>query len=81
MLRQDMSPKPVYDRIKKLIHETWHTEETLTTNGEGRTTVRGFQGDYEVTITAGGKRATFLCHLPSDDTPPAERTWTIRLQD
>jgi len=81
MLRQDMSPKPVYDRIKKLIHETWHTEETLTTNGEGRTTFRGFQGDYEVTITAGGKRATFLCHLPSDDTPPAERTWTIRLQD
>ena len=55
MLRRDMSPKPVYNRLKKLIHETWHTEETLTTDGEGRAAFRGFQGDYEVTVTVGTK--------------------------
>jgi GH35 family endo-1,4-beta-xylanase len=81
MLRRDMSPKPVYNRLKKLIHETWHTEETLTTDGEGRAAFRGFQGDYEVTVTVGTKKATFRYHLPSDDVPAAERTWTIHLQD
>jgi|GEM_PF-213405 GH35 family endo-1,4-beta-xylanase len=81
MLRRDMTPKPVYERIKKLVRETWHTDETLTTNGEGRAAFRGFQGEYEVTVTTGGKIAVFHFHLPSDETPPAERTWTIRLED
>lgn len=81
MLRKDMSPKPVYNRLKKLIHETWHTEKTLVTDGEGHAAFRGFQGDYEVTVTAGEKTVAALFHLPSGHTPPAERTWTIRLQE
>lgn len=48
-LRKDMSPKPVYRALKKLIKEEWWTQpQKLRTDSRGRVTFRGFLGDYTV---------------------------------
>ena len=50
LLRFDMSPKPAYNVIKRLITEVWHTEEQSVTNELGGVSFRGFYGDYTVEI-------------------------------
>jgi GH35 family endo-1,4-beta-xylanase len=51
MLRKDMSPKPAYDALRKLIKETWSTNETQKTDNTGTTKLRAFRGDYSATVT------------------------------
>jgi endo-1,4-beta-xylanase len=53
LLRADLTPKPAYERLMKLIHETWWTRESLLSNEKGVCTFAGFLGDYEVTVQAG----------------------------
>lgn len=54
---EDNTEKPSFHAMKKLIHETWETHETLTTDAEGNISFNGFKGNYE--IEANGKKATF----------------------
>jgi GH35 family endo-1,4-beta-xylanase len=54
LLRFDMSEKPAYKTLKKLINEDWHTEETIKANGN-TAKFRGFYGDYELIVHADGK--------------------------
>ncbi len=54
LLRFDMSEKPAYKTLKKLINEDWHTEETVKANGN-TAKFRGFYGDYELIVHADGK--------------------------
>lgn len=56
LLRFDMSEKPAYKRLKRLIKEVWTTDEELTANENGEVSFLGFYGEYEV--TAGGKTYT-----------------------
>ena len=56
LLRFDMSEKPAYKRLKRLIKEVWTTNETLSVNENGEVKFRGFYGEYE--ITSGGKTVT-----------------------
>jgi GH35 family endo-1,4-beta-xylanase len=50
--------KPVYHRVRDLIHETWTTRETLTSDADGSVRFRGFYGDYALryALGAGGRR-------------------------
>jgi GH35 family endo-1,4-beta-xylanase len=50
MLRADMSPKPVYEQLKHLIHDEWITRVTATTDADGSFSFRGFFGDYRAVI-------------------------------
>ena len=52
LLRFDLSPKPAYEAIKRLVKEKWHTELEKSTNGEGSVDICGFFGDYDLEITA-----------------------------
>jgi endo-1,4-beta-xylanase len=55
LLRKDMSPKPAFNSLKKLIKEDWWTGPlTLKTDTEGKVSFRGFLGDYAVEF---GKQA------------------------
>jgi len=57
-LRKDMTPKPSYDALKKLIKGQWWTGPlTLKTDAAGRVTFRGYLGDYE--LRAGQAAALF----------------------
>jgi hypothetical protein len=42
------APRPVYDRMKKLITETWMTRLSTRAKPDGTVAFRGFHGDYEV---------------------------------
>ena len=61
LLRFDLSEKPAYKVIKKLIKETWRTDETVKTK-EGIAEVKAFYGDYEVEIKT--KDKTIVKTLP-----------------
>lgn len=50
MLRADTSPKPVYERLHRLIHDEWKTRARGTTDGEGRFACRCFFGAYRLVI-------------------------------
>ncbi len=49
-LRIDMSPKPVFHEMKKLIKERWWTRLDATTGTDGQARFRGFKGDYEISV-------------------------------
>ncbi len=57
LLRFDMSEKPAYKELKRLINEEWHTEETVKAVGDVAK-FRGFYGDYDLVIHADGKTIT-----------------------
>jgi GH35 family endo-1,4-beta-xylanase len=63
-LREDMTPKPMYEELKKLIKGKWWTTAALTTADDGTATARGFLGEYKVTVTAQGR-------------PPVARSCTL----
>jgi len=51
MLQPDMSPKPVYDGLHRLIHEEWKTRHTSTTDASGLLSFRAFYGTYRIAVT------------------------------
>jgi endo-1,4-beta-xylanase len=56
MLRADLSPKPVYEELQRLIHQQWHTRLAAVTDAAGRLAFRGFLGKYRLEIqTPAGK--------------------------
>ena len=62
-LRADMSPKPVYLALQKLIKDQWWTRTTLKTNADGIARFRGFLGDYRLTASMPDREpveATFI---------------------
>ena len=63
LVRKDMSPKPAYEVLHRLIKKEWWTGELkLTTDADGRVSFRGFLGDY-ILQSARGK-ATFRLDRP-----------------
>ena len=52
LLREDMSPKPVYEQLAKLIKVEWWTKTTGITDGQGLLSWRGFNGRYRLTAEA-----------------------------
>jgi endo-1,4-beta-xylanase len=52
---KDWTERPNGAAYRKLIKETWHTDETGVTDATGRWTNRGFYGRYAVTVTIGDK--------------------------
>ena len=55
LLRFDMSEKPAYKALKKLVNQEWHTSEVIKANGN-IAKFRGFYGDYSLIVHADGKR-------------------------
>ena len=59
LVRQDGTPKPSYEALRALIKgEWWLAPTTMRTDADGRITVRGWYGDYEV--TSAGDTAAFV---------------------
>ena len=74
LCREDMTPKPAYLALKKLIHEDWRTKRSGQTDGSGTFRVRGFTGDYICRITVDGEIKESTTTLPRDG---AECTVTV----
>jgi hypothetical protein len=55
-LRRDMSPKPAYQTLQRLIKEKWWTRHAATTDEQGRLRFRATLGQHRVTVkTAAGR--------------------------
>jgi GH35 family endo-1,4-beta-xylanase len=57
-LRTDMTPKPAYERLQRLIKNKWWTQTKATLEAGGKTHFRGFFGQYKVTARSGDRRLT-----------------------
>ena len=49
-LRADMTAKPVFDRMRRLIREKWWTNKSGLTNVDGEFRVRAFLGSHRVSV-------------------------------
>ena len=50
MLKKDWSPRANYASWRDLVYGDWWTEDSLTTDANGRVNLRGFKGDYDLTV-------------------------------
>jgi hypothetical protein len=51
LIRKDMTAKPAYDALKKLIREDWTTNTSLTSDKKGEVRLRAFRGKYGFTVS------------------------------
>jgi endo-1,4-beta-xylanase len=58
LLRADLTPKPAYERLQKLIKERWWTQEDLRTDSKGTVKLRGFRGRYRIRVRTSQGEAT-----------------------
>jgi len=63
LLRRDLSPKPAFLALHKLIREKWWTRTSGKTDSQGRFTTRAFFGTHRIS-----------CRLPDGSQPVAEIT-------
>ncbi len=63
LLRKDLTPKLAYEQLMKLIHKDWWTNAKATTNAQGKATIRGFYGQYLLTIESGTQKIQKIIHL------------------
>jgi endo-1,4-beta-xylanase len=72
LVRADGTPKPAYDALRDLVKGEWWLGPTrLRTDGDGRVDVRGWAGDY--TVSVGDRTATWQLR---PDAPQPEITLT-----
>ncbi len=63
LLRKDMTPKPAYNRLMKLIHQEWWTREEIKTDFLGQASFRGFYGQYRLTVLREGTQVEKIVYL------------------
>ncbi|MBD3184094.1 hypothetical protein GF312_17550 [Candidatus Poribacteria bacterium] len=63
LIREDMTPKPAYETLKKLIHETWKTNLEGKTDQKGLFKFRGFHGKYKIQLELGKKIQESEIHI------------------
>ncbi|MCX7819671.1 MAG: endo-1,4-beta-xylanase [Kiritimatiellae bacterium] len=76
-LRADMSPKPVYERLMRLIRGEWWTDATATTDSTGTVRVRVWRGTHRVRAIADGKSLDAIITIPLRAGATAEITLTL----
>jgi endo-1,4-beta-xylanase len=76
-LRRDMTPKPSYEELMKLIKGKWWTAAEVSTADDGTARLRGFRGDYAVTVEAPGRepaKSRFTLKKGADN------AWTVTVR-
>ena len=75
LVRDDMTPKPAYNELKKLIKGKWWTQTEKKISPAGKADFHGFYGQYEVTAHIGGQKLTGTFQLDKTTT----QTINVRL--
>ncbi len=70
LVDQDYNPKPALEQWADLIYNKWWTREAGKTDANGQYSVRGYYGDYDITVTANGQTKTVSvpCYKGNDNT-------------
>ncbi|MFH1499096.1 MAG: endo-1,4-beta-xylanase [Verrucomicrobiota bacterium] len=72
--RKNWSIKPVGQAYVDLMENEWRTRATLVTASNGMVNLRGFLGDYTLTLTRGAETRTITLNL-GRQTAPIDITW------
>lgn len=67
LLRADLTPKPAYERLLKLIKGRWWTQTEAKTDADGVASFRGFLGHYRITVEAAAGSASGEMDLAQDE--------------
>lgn len=67
MVDNNFNLKPNGEAWRNLIYNQWWTSENINTNEDGMVSLRGFKGDYKVSVTLNGVTSQFDVNL--SDTP------------
>lgn len=62
----DLSPKPALATYENLVFNEWWTDENLTTDSDGKVNLRGFKGDYLITVSYDGQHFEKWISLTED---------------
>jgi len=76
LVRDDMTPKPAYEELEKLIKGKWCTRTETTVKAEGTARFRGFFGQYEAAVRIGGRKLTGTFQLDKSK----KKTIEVRLK-
>ena len=79
LIREDCSPKPVYEELDRLINKEWNTSFEQNVSGELR--FSGFYGDYEIEAEHNGRRTVTTICLHKDNTGYDNRLCDFRCKD
>jgi hypothetical protein len=63
LLRTDMTKKPAYNKLLKLIRSDWWSFGNAYTNDNGAAVFRGFYGSYKLQIEKEGKTVESSIHV------------------
>lgn len=63
------NPKPEYDEWKKMINEEFSTHETAVTDKNGNAVIRGYRGQYNITVKNNGVSQNVGFTLTNSDNP------------
>jgi endo-1,4-beta-xylanase len=77
LIRDDMTPKPAYNELKKLIKGKWWTKTETTTKAAGNADFRGFYGQYTVSAYIDSQKLSGSFTLDKTTT----QTIDVRLQN
>jgi GH35 family endo-1,4-beta-xylanase len=58
LIRDDMSPKPAYEELQRLIKDKWWTQTETKIAADSRIHFRGFFGEYKASAQIGGQKLT-----------------------
>jgi hypothetical protein len=75
LVRDDMTPKPAYNELERLIKDKWWTQTETTVEAEGQARFRGFLGQYEVAARIGSRKLTGTFQLDKSE----KKTIEVRL--
>ena len=71
LVREDMSPKPVYEKLLALIRGKWWTNAGGKSDAAGTFSTRAFYGDYKITVTAAdGRHVETAAHFSAASKEP-----------
>jgi len=77
LIDEQYRPKPVYERLRKLIHEEWKTGLSTATDNEGRVRFNGYYGRYEIKLkTPEGRVHVFELPVRSSE----ENNWVFTIK-
>ncbi len=85
LLRADMSPKPAYRVLERLIRKEWRTDAVALTDRKGKAAFRAVFGEYKVEVRSPeGRRVkavfAFPRPWPPSEAAKAEKSLTLTLQ-
>lgn len=69
LLRRDLSPRPAFEALLRLIGQDWSPHVEGRTDGQGKVQFQGFFGEYTVVTTAGDRAAQPASQSPEGIRP------------